>query len=282
MKSLVSPKGKRRLIRKALLAAFLICLYLFSGNLGEKEALVIDIIDGDTVVAVTEEGEKEIVRYLLIDTPELHHPSRGEEELGREAKAFNASLVAGRKVRFELDAEKRDRYGRLLAYAWIEEKGEEKMVNEMLVEEGLALPYFIPPNGKYLDRISEAAKRAKVRNVGLWKIARKRVYTPDQVYSALPYIAGRYITLVMRVEEAKKSGSRWLLYERKSRCQLVIYDNNEHLLGAKDFIVGRKIRAIGKITASHNGAEMIISDTSQIEIEVKAKSRVSKRAVRVL
>lgn len=282
MKSLVSPKGKRRLIRKALLAAFLIFLYLFSGNLGEKEALVIDVIDGDTVVAVTEEGEKETVRYLLIDTPELHHPRRGEEELGREAKAFNASLVAGRKVRFELDAEKRDRYGRLLAYAWIEEKGEEKMVNEMLVKEGLALPYFIPPNGKYLDRISEAAKRAKVRNVGLWKIARKRVYTPDQVYSALPYIAGRYITLVMRVEEAKKSGSRWLLYERKSRCQLVIYDNNEHLLGAKDFIVGRKIRAIGKITASHSGAEMIISDTSQIEIEVKAKSRLSKRAVRVL
>ncbi len=270
------------MIRKALLAAFLIFLYLFSGNLGEKEALVIDVIDGDTVVAVTEEGEKETVRYLLIDTPELHHPRRGEEELGREAKAFNASLVAGRKVRFELDAEKRDRYGRLLAYAWIEEKGEEKMVNEMLVKEGLALPYFIPPNGKYLDRISEAAKRAKVRNVGLWKIARKRVYTPDQVYSALPYIAGRYITLVMRIEEAKKSGSRWLLYERKSRCQLVIYDNNEHLLGAKDFIVGRKIRAIGKITASHNGAEMIISDTSQIEIEVKAKSRVSKRAVRVL
>jgi len=271
MKKQFSPGSRRRLILKALLVVFLLCFYLLFFNLREQEALVTDVIDGDTIVAMTSQGKSETIRYLLIDTPELHHPSRGEEELGREAQTFNASLVANRKVRLELDAQERDKYGRLLAYVWIEEKGKEKMINEMLVEEGLALPYFIPPNGKYLDKISEAAKRARDRNVGLWKIAQKRIYTPDQVYAALPYIAGRYITLVMRVEEAEKSGSRWLLYERKSKCQLVIYDNNKHLLGAKDLIVGRKIRAIGKITASYNGAEMIISDTSQIEIEVKTK-----------
>jgi len=171
-------RGRMRFDRKALLAFLFICLLLLFNDLGEDQALVVDVIDGDTIVALTDRGQRETIRYLLIDTPELHHPNRGREELGEEAKGFNASLVLNNKVRIELDKQERDKYDRLLAYVWVDTSQGERMVNEALVEEGLALPYIIPPNGKYLNAIMEATKRARSRNVGLWKRAQGRIFTP--------------------------------------------------------------------------------------------------------
>ena len=167
MRNPLAAGGRKGLVRKVLLAAFLISLFSLFLNLGEKEALVTDIVDGDTIVTLTNQGKKETIRYLLIDTPEMHHPRRGEEELARKAKIFNASLLSNKKIRIELDKEERDKYGRLLAYVWVSTENGEKMVNEALVEKGLALPYFIPPNGKYLGVIMEATKRARGQNLGL-------------------------------------------------------------------------------------------------------------------
>ena len=186
MRNPFAAGGRKGLVRKVLLAAFLISLFSLFLNLGEKEALVTDIVDGDTIVTLTNQGKKETIRYLLIDTPEMHHPRRGEEELARKAKIFNSSLLLNKKIRIELDKEERDKYGRLLAYVWVSTENGEKMVNEALVEKGLALPYFIPPNGKYLGVIMEATKRARGQNLGLWKLARKRIFTPSQIYVELP------------------------------------------------------------------------------------------------
>ena len=264
MRNPFAAGGRKGLVRKVLLAAFLISLFSLFLNSGEKEALVTDIVDGDTIVTLTNQGKKETIRYLLIDTPELHHPRRREEELAKEAKIFNASLVLNKKIRIELDKEERDKYGRLLAYVWVNTENGEKMVNETLIEKGLALPFFIPPNGKYLGGIMEATKRARSQNLGLWKLARKRIFTPSQIYAELPYLAGSYVTIDIRIDEVKKSGSRWLLSQSGSRCYLVIYDNNKHLLKVKDSLTGKRIKVVGKITASFLGAEIVISDPAQV------------------
>ena len=264
MRNPFAAGGRKGLVRKVLLAAFLISLFSLFLNSGEKEALVTDIVDGDTIVTLTNQGKKETIRYLLIDTPELHHPRRREEELAKEAKIFNASLVLNKKIRIELDKEERDKYGRLLAYVWVNTENGEKMVNETLIEKGLALPFFIPPNGKYLGGIMEATKRARSQNLGLWKLARKRIFTPSQIYAELPYLAGSYVTIDIRIDEVKKSGSRWLLSQSGRRCYLVIYDNNKHLLKVKDSLTGKRIKVVGKITASFLGAEIVISDPAQV------------------
>ena len=257
-------RGRMRFDRKALLAFLFICLLLLFNDLGEDQALVVDVIDGDTIVALTDRGQRETIRYLLIDTPELHHPNRGREELGEEAKGFNASLVLNNKVRIELDKQERDKYDRLLAYVWVDTSQGKRMVNEALVEEGLALPYIIPPNGKYLNAIMEATKRARSRNVGLWKRAQGRIFTPDQIYSELPYLAGSFVTIKIKIDKIEKSGSRWILSQGKSKCRLVIYDNNEYLLPVKDSLIGREVKVVGKVAASHAGAEIVISDPAQI------------------
>ena len=50
------------------------------------EAVVKRVIDGDTVV--TDSGEK--IRFLGVDTPELHHPDFPEQPYAREAMLYTA------------------------------------------------------------------------------------------------------------------------------------------------------------------------------------------------
>ena len=68
----------------------------------------------------------------------------------------------------ELDVEKVDPYGRLLAYVYLLD-GE--MFNEKLVEEGYAQVATFPPNVKYVDRFLEAQREARAANRGLWGLS---------------------------------------------------------------------------------------------------------------
>lgn len=114
------------------------------------------VIDGDTI-EVEIDGERERVRYIGMNTPELRDERPEVRELAVAATEANARLVAGRTVRLELDVEKRDRYGRLLAYVWVGDT----MVNEALVLSGHAAPYTFPPNVRHVDRFVAAARQAR-------------------------------------------------------------------------------------------------------------------------
>ena len=68
-----------------------------STKIASAEAfLVTKVIDGDTIAL--ENGEK--VRYLGIDTPELHHPKKEVECFAYQAHEKNKELVLGKKVFF--------------------------------------------------------------------------------------------------------------------------------------------------------------------------------------
>ena len=97
------------------LSLLLLPLLLAPAAPGEAlEGTVVRVVDGDTIhVKLWERVEK--VRYIGVNTPEVHHPTKGEEPGGREAMEANRRLVAGRRVRLETDVQARDRYGRLLA-----------------------------------------------------------------------------------------------------------------------------------------------------------------------
>ena len=75
----------------------------------------------------------------------------------------------------ETDAELRDRYGRLLAYVWLEEpvtgdeaEVREKMLNARLVLDGYASAYTYPPNVKYTSILKDLQSEARENTRGLW------------------------------------------------------------------------------------------------------------------
>lgn len=132
------------------------------------------VVDGDTIKL--SDGER--VRLIGVDTPEVHYSDKllrdakksGRDAetiqaMGRSASAFTKSLVFGKKVKLEFDVEPRDRYGRLLAYVYLEDG---TFVNAKILEEGYGQVLTIPPNVKYADRFIRLQQDARAGRKGLW------------------------------------------------------------------------------------------------------------------
>jgi len=127
---------------------------------------ILRVIDGDTIeveMAVSSTGaqNKERLRYIGMDTPEIVKPVGC---FGEEAAAKNKELVEGKTVRLEKDVSERDKYGRLLRYVWVGDT----MVNLELVKEGYATAWTYPPDVKYSAEFTAAEKQAREAKLGLW------------------------------------------------------------------------------------------------------------------
>ena len=152
----------RRLLPLTVLLALLLAVFVASAS--ALEGAVVRVVDGDTIhVRIGERVEK--VRYIGVNTPEVHHPRKGEEPGGREAMAVNRTLVAGRTVRLETDVQARDRYGRLLAYVW----AGDVMVNAELIRRGFAQVMTIPPNVRHQALFVKLQRDARDAERGLWR-----------------------------------------------------------------------------------------------------------------
>ena len=152
-------------LRPWQLSLLLLALLLAPAAPGEAiEGTVVRVVDGDTIhVKLWERVEK--VRYIGVNTPETHHPTRGEEPGGREAAEMNRRLVVGQRVRLELDVRARDRHGRLLAYVWVGDL----MVNAELVRLGYAQVMTVPPNVKHQELFVKLQREARDAGRGLWR-----------------------------------------------------------------------------------------------------------------
>jgi micrococcal nuclease len=155
-----------RLYRTALAA---VALMLLAWGAAEAQQLqqftgyVSRVVDGDTIYVVIG-NQIEAVRYIGINTPETHHPTKGREPYGEAATAVNQQLVDGRWVTLVLDTQYRDRYGRLLAYVW----ADGRFVNAELVHRGYAQAATYPPNVRYAEHFRQLERGARENGRGLW------------------------------------------------------------------------------------------------------------------
>ncbi len=127
---------------------------------------VVRVIDGNTIQVCCVFGDRVKVRYIGVDTPETHHPMRGVEPYGMEAAEANRKLVDGKKVRLEFDVEQFDKYGRTLAYVYLEDG---TFVNAWLVKNGYAMVMTVPPNVKHQELFLKLQAEARGAGRGLWE-----------------------------------------------------------------------------------------------------------------
>jgi len=164
------------------------------------------VYDGDTLVLENDER----VRLLSINTPEISSRHREAESGGIEARDWLEDQLKQGQVYLQFDAEKRDRYDRLLAYAWTVD-GE--FINEQLLQQGMATLTLQPPNLQYADNLIAAQQQAIDQNKGIWT---DKTYRPRKV-----------ITID---ETAYRGWHRWLLTTKSSsqtRDYWVLKVNNE-------------------------------------------------------
>jgi len=118
------------------------------------------VIDGDTIVL--EYGER--VRLIGVDTPETVHPNKPVQFFGKEASKFTKDMVEGKNVRLEYDWQRKDRYGRTLAYVYLLDG---TFINAEIIKQGYGFAYTKYPF-KYMDEFREYERKARNDKKGLW------------------------------------------------------------------------------------------------------------------
>ena len=126
---------------------------------------VVYVTDGDTLI-LSIDGKETTVRMIGIDAPESVHRDKSKNTPeGAEASRWLKELMTGKKVRLEYDERQFDRYGRILAYVWMEDG---TMLEDRLLREGLALTSPMEPNERYMKHFEETEKEAKLEKTGFW------------------------------------------------------------------------------------------------------------------
>ncbi|OMF37539.1 hypothetical protein BK133_05665 [Paenibacillus sp. FSL H8-0548] len=140
------------------------------------------VIDGDTFKIKTGSSEATI-RLLYVDTPETKKANAPVEEFGAEATAFTEKLLSeSQEVRLTFDKELTDQYGRTLA---IVELKDSRILNELLLEEGLAKVLIVEPNVKMENTYKQLEQQAKLAKHGIWSNASEITNTEFPIKKAI-------------------------------------------------------------------------------------------------
>lgn len=132
-----------------------------------EEVTLVRVVDGDTLVVRFDTGEDEKVRLIGINTPESVAPNsyriKNTKEGEEASKYVKTMLEDVDTVYLQSDTSDRDKYDRLLRYVWLDipddvyDKSEikEKMLNAILVEDGIAEVAIYEPDTTYADLFEE-------------------------------------------------------------------------------------------------------------------------------
>ena len=140
-----------------LLAFIIIILFPINIFSAEYEAIVLKVIDGDTIYIKSDSGRKK-VRLRHIDAPELR------QSYGKEAKIFLDNELDDKKI--IVNSDYKDRYGRDIGDVFIYSKNESIYINAKLIKSGNAWVYKTYRENTYLMNLENFARDNKL---GLWK-----------------------------------------------------------------------------------------------------------------
>lgn len=123
------------------------------------------VSDGDTFT-VNMDGREEKVRLIGVDTPETVKPNSPTECYGKVASDFAKSTLANQTVRLEADPinQNRDRYGRLLRYAYLNDG---RLFNAELIRLGYGFAYLSFPFSK-AEEFQKLQTEARKNEKGVW------------------------------------------------------------------------------------------------------------------
>ena len=134
-------------------------------------AEIVYVIDGDTII-VSMDGREEKVRMIGIDAPESVSATEEENSVYGEiaSKYTKTKLQEGMKVYLTFDKERKDLYGRTLAYVWIDTDFEEmnNLYQNQMVSEGYAIAVKYEPNILYWQVLEASMLEAITNKSGLW------------------------------------------------------------------------------------------------------------------
>ncbi len=200
--------------------------------------------DGDTVIL----EDKRKLRLLGYNTPEVERREHPAEPLAIEAKQRLTDWIetGGRQIRLQYDAERKDRYGRTLAHAFLKDG---HSIAELMLETGLATSLIIPPNLQHAACYNEAENRARAQNHGVWELS---AYQAADL-TKLEAHRDRYAVLQAKVLEVEQNSNGLMIwlggYENAPQVQVFIATPDLELFRQRRLksLTGRKIEVRGRL-----------------------------------
>jgi endonuclease YncB( thermonuclease family) len=211
------------------------------------------VYDGDTVLL--RNGKK--VRFLGVNTPETEGRNKSAQAGGEEAKRWLEKQLKNKKIRLELDAEKKDRYGRLLAYIFTEDKAH---INLELVKRGLATVSIYPPNLKYTQALLAAQGNAEQAKKGIWQYSEYAPKAADQIKTGSYKGWQRVIGVISNIHNTGK----YSYLNLTDQFSLKIDKKALSLFPDLDRYIGKKVEVRGWINKNKKRYSMIIRHPSAI------------------
>ena len=121
--------------------------------------------DGDTLRARSlVSGHRYRVRMIGIDTPETRKPGKDAGDNLRRLSFSGTGRAARVSLTTDVTQDKRDRFGRLLAYVT---RRDGRNLAEAQIRAGWAKVYVVDRPFKLVDRFRDAARAAKRANRGV-------------------------------------------------------------------------------------------------------------------
>lgn len=162
-------------------------------------------VDGDTAW-FNLDNERIKTRFLAINTPESTNKI---EAYGKEASNYTCNMLTNAKkieIEYDNNSDKFDKYDRHLVWVFVDDT----LLQEKLLEEGLAEIKYIYGDYKYLDEIKKVESTAKKNKVGMWSDSKND-------YSIYLIIIGAIIIILVFI--FSKKGRKKILRELKKETK---------------------------------------------------------------
>ncbi len=170
--NMISPNRTKSILKRRIVSAVFIIVVIvilltirLVEDIGQEQKpgerfVVARVIDGDTVEL--KGGDR--LRLLAVDTPEKGEPFH--DQATRLLSAFSM----GKAGRIEFAKTRRDRYGRMLGFLYVDDT---LFVNRLIIDSGLGYLYLFDDQELNLPQIAEmlsAQRRAIGSKRGIWNI----------------------------------------------------------------------------------------------------------------
>lgn len=120
------------------------------------------VVDGDTLRL----SGGDSLRLIGVNTPEIGRDGRRDEPIAQSARQALASMAGrGQSVWLRSAEDKRDRYGRLLAYAY---DSQGRSLSSRMIAKGLGFHIAIAPNIRLVECLYYQEVEARSAGLGVW------------------------------------------------------------------------------------------------------------------
>ena len=232
------------------------------------------MIDGDTIVL--NGGER--VRLLGIDSPESVNRRQPIQCFAREASKFLSDLTINKVVRVEHEGRKKDRYGRTVAYVYLEDG---TLLNAVMVERGFAFAYLKYPfsRSEQFSQLENVAQRLQRKGYPLiplpaatqWQIVEETALVLEPVWKELIRQAAQG-----RLVHNDDTRMRILCFQRETS------DSRTGLFtsGIVSILEGRRIATFftGRKHAGENLADLLRQRAAELAAPIQMCDALSRNA----